>query len=572
MRNHATSEATNEDNEVFLYKMGMAVPKNVTRVRVDQSVENILPDTFRDCVDLVEVELGEDLQTIDRNAFNNCTSLLQIKIPYNVREIDHLAFSACKSLIYVELNEALTRIGGFTFCSCSSLPSIKIPARVNSIDMFAFIGCTSLTEIELSEALETLGFGVFLLCSSLYSIKIPSRVDAISKRAFSKCTSLKKVVLCEGVQTIDEEAFNECETLLGITIPSTINSIALDAFKDSTLLRNVAISTESKLTQEAFGQVFPTLSNMGVTLDMIKRRFDEMPLHRFCFDYQPIYNKQAGDNTSHADINHHVARLPAHGLQQDCLGMTPLHMLACSSRGNNMEFFQCMIEKYPNALLTKDLWGAIPLTYALYAEASIEVIHFLFKTHRQKWGNMPFDFGDMMLGLAGKIRASASVEYMRNVICAQRIHFPDLRVDWQEIMESDDMNGFDTDIGMYRVLIEASVSSRYICMSEEHRTTIDARVREIDDEITTIAEEGTDDDADAGTIIQYYFEIRDLVTNYARLHHEHLTEVTTILELALWKAAILLSSDYKQGLTRVECRTDAGRCAEIVIKHVLPFL
>jgi hypothetical protein len=79
-RNHATSEATNEDNEVFLYKMGMPVPKNVTRVRVDQSVENIPPETFRDCVDLVEVELGEDLQTIDRNAFNNCTSLLQIKI------------------------------------------------------------------------------------------------------------------------------------------------------------------------------------------------------------------------------------------------------------------------------------------------------------------------------------------------------------------------------------------------------------------------------------------------------------------------------------------------------------
>ena len=119
--------------------------------------------------------------------------------------------------------------------------------------------------------------------------------------------------------------------------------------------------------------------------------------------------------------------------------------------------------------------GAIPLTYALYAEASIEVIHFLFKTHRQKWGNMPFDFGDMMLGLAGKIRASASVEYMRNVICAQRIHFPDLRVDWQEIMESDDMNGFDTDIGMYRVLIEASVSSRYILMQGYVKLTMRLR-------------------------------------------------------------------------------------------------
>ena len=31
-----------------------------------------------------------------------------------------------------------------------------------------------------------------------------------------------------------------------------------------------------------------------------------------------------------------------------------------------------MIEKYPNALLIKDRWGDIPLTYALFAEASME--------------------------------------------------------------------------------------------------------------------------------------------------------------------------------------------------------
>ena len=67
-------------------------------------------------------------------------------------------------------------------------------------------------------------------------------------------------------------------------------------------------------------------------------------------------------------------------------------------------------------------------------------------------------------------------------------------------------------------------------------------------------------------------EIRDLVTNYARCHHEHLLEATTILELALWKALLLRSSDDKQGLTRVECRTDAGRCAEVIIKLVLTFL
>ena len=75
-----------------------------------------------------------------------------------------------------------------------------------------------------------------------------------------------------------------------------------------------------------------------------------------------------------------------------------------------------------------------------------------------------------------------------------------------------------------------------------------------------------------GDYSQFFEEIRDLVTSYARLHHEQLQEATTILELALWKALLLRSSDDKQGLTRVECRTDAGRCAEVIIKLVLTFL
>jgi hypothetical protein len=105
----------------------------------------------------------------------------------------------------------------------------------------------------------------------------------------------------------------------------------------------------------------------------------------------------------------------------------------------------------------------------------------------------------------------------------------------------------DITIDMYRVLVEASVLSRYIRMSEEHRSIIDASVLDINDEINEDKE-------------RYFVEIRE-VTNYARLHHEHLLDATTIIELALWKAINLHSRDGNQGLTRVEYRTDAGRCA-----------
>jgi hypothetical protein len=111
-------------------------------------------------------------------------------------------------------------------------------------------------------------------------------------------------------------------------------------------------------------------------------------------------------------------------------------------------------------------------------------------------------------------------------------------------------------------------------MSEEHQFIVDARLCEIRDDFMNadvgVMNEDLGIEMDGEMIIGYYEEIRVMDTNYARLHHEHLTVAVTILELALWKAMILCSSGDKQG--SVECQTDAGRCAEVVIKLVLAFL
>ena len=87
--------------------------------------------------------------------------------------------------------------------------------------------------------------------------------------------------------------------------------------------------------------------------------------------------------------------------------MTPLHVLLCSSAGCDVRVCQCMIEKYPSAMLIEDKWGEVPLVYALFGKAPIEVIHFLLETHMQRWRDMPFDFGGMILRLATKRGTSA---------------------------------------------------------------------------------------------------------------------------------------------------------------------
>ena len=45
--------------------------------------------------------------------------------------------------------------------------------------------------------------------------------------------------------------------------------------------------------------------------------------------------------------------------KQDCLGMTPLHILTCSSVHHDLNLYRMLIETHPKQLITKDKWGAL---------------------------------------------------------------------------------------------------------------------------------------------------------------------------------------------------------------------
>ena len=146
--------ATKED-DVFIYKMGVKVFKNVTRVRGHPSARHIPPHAFDRCRDLVEVELNENVYTIGTCAFKNCTSLRSI--PSNVTSIKDDAFQGCTSLSVVELKEHL-QLGQREFMNCTSLLSMKIlPKKVIAIQDDLFCGCTSLLQVKMSEVLSELG-------------------------------------------------------------------------------------------------------------------------------------------------------------------------------------------------------------------------------------------------------------------------------------------------------------------------------------------------------------------------------------------------------------------------------
>jgi hypothetical protein len=398
--------------DYFLYTEGVIVPRNVTRVRIHHSVEHIPAYAFNNCINLVEVELHSNLRSIGIKAFRNCSSLLRINIPSSVTSIGRKAFLKCSAMVEVKLHEGLQEIGDEAFRWCSSLIRINIPMSVISIDNRAFMYCFALVEVKLHEG----------LCS------------------------------------ISAALFYNCSSLLCIIIPSSVSDIGNDAFGSCNLLRNVAIPSTSAITQEQFASSFPTLHRKEITLELIKGRFDELPLHRLCNNFNPM---QGDQGTAFIQA---VYWFPVQAFQrQDCLGMTPLHIMLCSGTVHDIRVIQYMIEECPNAMLIQDKWGKVPLDYALLGKASIAIIDLLFATHSKRWEALPFDFG---VTIFERLAWMHKPQFVRDVIRVQRTHFPSLVVDWQQIvtqtLSQDDfrMPIRDDDnripIGLFRVFVEAS--------------------------------------------------------------------------------------------------------------------
>jgi hypothetical protein len=306
------------------------------------------------------------------------------------------------------------------------------------------------------------------------------------------------------------------------TYPIICTVIGNEVFADlyrCALLRNVTISPTSAITQDEFANSFPTLHNKEITLDLIKGRFDEMPIHRLCSNYHPM-ERDTGDA-----LIQMINPFPVKKFQdQDCLGMTPLHVQLCSGIDYDTPVIQYMIEKCPDAMLIKDIWDEVPLAYALLGNASIAIINFLFMSHSKSMESIPFDFGNMIHRLA-KMGKPAS--FVRDVIQAQRTHSPGLLslVDWQQIVIQSMSQGNPVPIGRFRVFVEASVSERcYNRMSNEHRTEVDIRICQIEQ-----SNEARSVTRFLWYEYHYYDEIRVLVTRYVQLHNKLLQEVAIII-------------------------------------------
>ena len=156
----------------------------------EQPITAIADYTFKDCVSLKSVTVGEGLKTIGNSAFNS-SGLTEFVLPKSVEIIQNYAFQYCANLatFTIPQDAKLHTINNNAF-DFSGLTSIKLPASLTLVGYTAFSNCPQLRLIEIAERTEVLRLysGAFRNCTAA-TIYIPKLVTLPHSNTFDGWTA-----------------------------------------------------------------------------------------------------------------------------------------------------------------------------------------------------------------------------------------------------------------------------------------------------------------------------------------------------------------------------------------------
>jgi hypothetical protein len=360
--------------DVFVYtgEGGLEAPRDVVRVMVDPSVTSIPTNALRERKKLTEVELCDGLVEIGAVSFGWCDhSITKINIPNSLRRIKDCAFAL------------------------SLRTTIRLHDGIESIGVFSFAGCI-FTNFRVPPLITVIPNSIFQACRAMFSLELPKNVTEIGHHALYNCYCLRNVAIPPNAVFGDD--------------------IFLDKDYD-----------EMTDLQRLFG------SKARIIWEL-QHRFDRLPIHKLVY-YQSYYdgvlqNVIAAMNLRSGQSRTLRSMLNLTGNHQDSLGMTPLHILACSSV-HNLELYRVIVEKYPANLITEDRWGALPLLYAFWGAAPNEIIQFLLTSYKSLYPGHVFNW-TMMVETMG--RCDTPKERIEIILCVREIHFPEQPLDWEYLL------------------------------------------------------------------------------------------------------------------------------------------
>jgi len=377
---------------MFFYDEGAPVPENATHAIIDPCLKSIPRSAFRSCEYLKIVDLPEALETIDSYAFHGCKSLRRVNNLSNskVNRISRGAFRDCERLEQIDLPDTVKYIGPLAFHQCM-MKNMRVPPKVTKIDTTAFANC-----------------------DYLFSLEWPKTIERIAGDEFSLVMGPKPSM----------------RKLRNIAFPPHCQYI-----KDYICITDYKGRSDLQ-------KIFPDKENADLVLELA-RRFIGLPVHSACY-YQSYKSTRYTLNKIRRIIDPSLScyfgKTKTSYMRQDCLGMTPLHILACSKK-QNIDLYRFIIERHPEGLIIKDKWDAIPLVYAIWADAPSDVIEILVESHLKYFPDHKLDWG----GIVGTLFfANVPFRSIKKILFTQHTLFQDHDVDWEEaIIKIGEIHEFD---------------------------------------------------------------------------------------------------------------------------------
>lgn len=109
---------------------------------LDDGTYSVKPKAmYKDSLEVVSIPSeynGIPVTQIAEQAFKDSKNLTIVKLPDTIKKINPGAFGGCTRLKMIELSENLEEIKLYAFSECTSLKNITIPKSVTTIGMFAF--------------------------------------------------------------------------------------------------------------------------------------------------------------------------------------------------------------------------------------------------------------------------------------------------------------------------------------------------------------------------------------------------------------------------------------------------
>lgn len=225
---------------------------------------------FKNCPNLSDVWLSENIAFIPKSAFVNCNNLT-VHIHPDVQEIHHSAFECANVEFDIDtLNtHFIWKDGVLWDLSETDHPAVYIKEELlNGNRCIPFIDkykdCESITyRGQKIYNYKTGDLKIYTDNESLvpsYAYRFAESIDMsafvniknIPARSFKECERLKEIILPPHLEYIGEQAFAECCNLRNISFPATLKNIDRHAFANCTNLENIEFEGEAINNIESF--------------------------------------------------------------------------------------------------------------------------------------------------------------------------------------------------------------------------------------------------------------------------------------------------------------------------------